>query len=302
MNKNFIFIALLFFSISSAQYPRVVEKQLIISQHNGVNSALAHLGQHTNPHEIPQITIWLHATKFISLLGDYFHATPRSGLVHISEFNWMYRLKSLLETLSKSDPLLFPIEHMYAFGWSGSLSFEDRKNESHNLYAAIKELIQAYQRKYKVIPHIRLISHSHGGNVILNMAHIKEKGCSFKVDIVLLGCPVQHATKHFVHDDLFEKIYSFYSTQDWIQAGDPQGFYVHEGNSDVHWEFSDRVFPFDKKLAQTHIKVNGSGVWHMGYIRHYFLGILPRLLKEIDLWETETPKASYQERILSVKV
>jgi hypothetical protein len=301
MNKNFIFITLLFFLTIKAHFPRVIEKQVTISAQS-THSALAHLGQHTRAHEIPQVTIWIHATKFLSLLGDYLHATPRSGLIHISEFSWTYRLKSLLETVSKADPLSYPIEHMYAFGWSGSLSFEDRKKESHHLYASIKELIGAYQKKYTVMPHITLITHSHGGNVVLNLAHIKEQNIPFKVNAIFLGCPVQHATKHFIHDEIFEKIYSFYSAQDWIQAGDPQGFYVHETNSNIHWELSDRVFPFDKKLMQTHIKINGSGIWHLGYIRHYFMAILPQLIKEIDQWETESPHLAYHERILSVKV
>ncbi len=302
MNKSFIYLTLFVFSILNANYPLIIEKQLTISSQNGINSALAHLGQHTNPHEKPSITIWVHATKFLSIVGDYLHATPRSGLIHISEFSWMYRLKSLLETLSKGDSLAYPIEHMYAYGWSGALNFEDRKRESHNLYVAIKELTRVYQKKYNVIPHITLITHSHGGNVVLNMAHIKEKDSPIKVDAILMGCPVQHATKHFVHDDLFEKVYSLYSMQDWIQAADPQGLYSHAANTDVHLEFSDRIFPFDKKLRQTHIKINGSGIWHLGYIRHYFLALLPQLIKEIDQWETEIPHMAHQERILSVRV
>jgi len=300
MKKNIIFVVLagLSFNAEAYQYT-IVQKQILIQQHNANQpTGLEHLTPKENV--VPNVTIWVHATKFMSFVGDYAHATPRPGLIHISEFSWTYRLKSLLQTISAADPIQFPLEHLYAFGWSGVLSFDERKKEAQNLYNAIKLLMVTYKNKYGVEPHITLIGHSHGGNVILNVARVKDKDFTTKITAIMLGCPVQHETQEAIHDPLFEKVYSFYSESDWIQAGDPQGFYLNDTNHERHWELSSRMFCFDAKMRQAQLQINSWGIWHLGYIRHYFLEILPRLVKELDAWEIEMPSRPLQERVLLV--
>jgi hypothetical protein len=284
-------------SLFAAQSP--LERLVAIVGNNPSQvTGLEHLAEKAEI--VPQVTIWVHATKFVGFASDFIHATPRSGLMHISEFPWNYRLKNLLETLNSADPRAFPREHMYAFGWSGSLSFEERLKEGGNLYRALKVLIPAYKNKYGVEPHITFITHSHGGNVVLNIPNFIEKDFKHKATAIFLGIPVQKETKEIIHNPFFERIYSFYSHNDWIQAGDPQGFYINNSNNERHWEFSERTFCGDKKLSQAHLKINGEGIWHLGYIREYFVSILPRLVQELDLWEDQSPSSLGQERVLSV--
>jgi len=75
----------------------------------------------------------------------------------------------LAESLEPEDQ----VNHFYTFGWSGLLSQSRRRKEAIRLFNAIKEEIEKYHRQ-DIYPKIRLISHSHGGNLILNLAAINK--------------------------------------------------------------------------------------------------------------------------------
>lgn len=61
----------------------------------------------------------------------------------------------------------------YTFGWSGLLSQAQRRIEAVRLYNALATEVTHYQRT-GVKPKIRLIAHSHGGNLCLNLAAIND--------------------------------------------------------------------------------------------------------------------------------
>lgn len=65
------------------------------------------------------------------------------------------------------------INHFYTFGWSGLMSQYRRRYESIRLYNHLTEEIEKFERQ-GIHPKIRLIAHSHGGNVCLNLAAIKK--------------------------------------------------------------------------------------------------------------------------------
>lgn len=61
----------------------------------------------------------------------------------------------------------------YAYGWSGLLSQQRRRREAIRFYNEICEELERLEREEGVIePKIEIISHSHGGNVSLNMAGV----------------------------------------------------------------------------------------------------------------------------------
>lgn len=62
--------------------------------------------------------------------------------------------------------------HFYTFGWSGLISQDRRRSEAFRLYNALSEEVEQF-RKRGIDPKIRLISHSHGGNLCLNLAAIE---------------------------------------------------------------------------------------------------------------------------------
>lgn len=63
--------------------------------------------------------------------------------------------------------------HFYTFGWSGLLSQNRRRKEAIRFFNEIKEELVKYH-KQGIHPKIRMISHSHGGNLILNLAAINK--------------------------------------------------------------------------------------------------------------------------------
>ncbi|MFH1254283.1 MAG: hypothetical protein V1646_02515 [bacterium] len=115
--------------------------------------------------------------------------------------------------------------HFYAFGWDGYLSQKSRLSNAKILYSSlineinkIKSNLNLKDKDLELI----LIGHSHGGNVLLNLAKMnKEINGNLKVDkLILFGAPVQSETEELINDEMFRKIYSLYSTNDIVQIMD----------------------------------------------------------------------------------
>ena len=242
--------------------------------------------------QAPRITVWVHGTKLFGPVSTLVHASP-AGLHHLDKVPKKHRLRSVVASLVQHAPDRFAPAHCYLFGWSGKLCFKKRKEEAATLYSYLKKLNDTYVAQYKVKPEITVITHSHGGNVVLNMAHAKSIKDDLKLNVVLLACPVQHETKDLVKDPLFEKVYALYSTVDLLQIIDPQGLYETAGNEKKHMEFSEREFPAHTNVRQAEVKINGYGVSHIGFTSKKFMRLLPSLLEELEAWEHDSPATTH---------
>lgn len=222
------------------------------------------------PPKAPIVTVWVHGTKpelppFLSkmtknitlLLSD-----DSKGLCKIAQSDAYHYPSLRAQALAVADPTHFSIEHFYTFGWSGNLTLEARKNASFDLFYELKELTLTYQKKYNCSPEIVLISHSHGGNVILHLAEITDPD-NFKLKIakaVLLACPVQKHTNHLIGSPIFERIYSLHSHTDMIQIADPQGLH-HRKEKITRPLLSTRHFDAHPKVAQALIRWKEYPLW-----------------------------------------
>ena len=209
------------------------------------------------------------------------------GLAKVASYEPKCQLHKIATTLCSSDPEQYDFEHFYTFGWSGKLCFKARLQAAQELYNALCELERHYQNAYGVKPRFRIITHSHGGNVALNLANVQEPDKPLEIDeLILLACPVQCATKSSVTADCFVKVYSFYSSVDMFQVIDPQGLYKERSEN----TFSQRQFDHGEKLRQAKIKINGRSLMHIDFIFTTFIKHLPQLSKEIDhLYEIVIP-------------
>jgi len=111
----------------------------------------------------------------------------------------------------------------YTFGWDGRLSHSSRVKYSKILYHQITNEIENLKSQNSIDKvELIFIGHSHGGNVLLNLANFCNNfDNKLIVDkLILLGTPVQSETAHFVKNTMFKKIYSFYSSADLIQVID----------------------------------------------------------------------------------
>lgn len=252
----------------------------------------------------PYVTVWIHGTRALKPLDEYAHAAPtKAGIQSMENLTDKHRLKKIAQTLATADPIKYPFEHFYAFGWSGDLSFETRRAEAERLHKGLNELVDSYTKKYGHAPFIRLITHSHGGNVALNLATIEHTNKNWFInEAILLACPVQHTTEQLIASPLFGKVYSLYSTLDSLQVADPQGLYKKERKPGTKELFSQRRFPDNEKLTQIKLRINNHGVPHLGFILRNFLKHLPAIINYLDQWESEQPHRENEVRQLTIRM
>jgi pimeloyl-ACP methyl ester carboxylesterase len=181
--------------------------------------------------------------------------------------------------LYNADPSMFPLESFYLFGWQGALSIKAREDAAEELYQALKD---------SPVP-VRIIGHSHGANVALNLAKIAKKynDTHFKIErIILLAIPVQKITEDYVTDPIFENAYSFYSLADNTQTLDPQGMYEEAQRRKRNGEevpfFSRRYFKTSNNLCQIKTHIYKRSIGHLKFIGTKFLNCLPAAIKLAD--------------------
>jgi len=226
----------------------------------------------------PTITVWIHGTRNsqrIPLPGLHTIFKTIRGLHHASAYKNMRlnNMTQVIKRLNQADPQQFPLKNLYVFGWSGLLGVKRRKNAAENLYNELSRLISKIKKKEGVEPKLRVITHSHGGNVSLHLAEIqKNKKTKIKIDeLVLLACPVQKRTSSYMSDTMFKTIYHFYSPIDLTQVIDPQ--IIQDPNMEGP-NFSERTFPEQKNLIQLDI----GPIMHVSFFGKRFLKRLPKLL------------------------
>jgi hypothetical protein len=195
------------------------------------------------------------------------------GFLHLDDLPKDHAFRALASALHEKSPQEFPLETFYFFGWSGALSHGARKKAAADLHACLTGFSCP----------VTLITHSHGGNVALNLACILENGQqTFCIErLILLACPVQDITENHVHSSLFKKIYSFYSAADILQVADPQAIF-----SDCTWPqtslFSRREFKNAPHVTQVKIKSDGRSLSHLAFIRPKFFRCLPDIIKILE--------------------
>lgn len=183
-----------------------------------------------------KITVWIHGTrgKEIVPVGissnmsqvEKAICTAPLGLHKANSIDKRFHNQTIARILSKAAPDAFSYKHFYSFGWSGKLDPAARKQASEQLYSELKQLVLSYIVQYAAVPEVTLITHSHGGNVALNLVHFHAEESPLCINrLVLLACPVQQETASLVDSTLFASVYALHSHADAIQILDPQGLH-----------------------------------------------------------------------------
>lgn len=123
----------------------------------------------------------------------------------------------LLQLFYKSFKQINPRDEieLYTFGWDGRLDKEKREKWGKILYQQLIEKVEENKNAS-----IEIYAHSHGGNVALNLATAeKELQQNLEIErLILLGTPIQEETSELSNSKIFKKIYSVYSTNDFMQT------------------------------------------------------------------------------------
>ncbi|HJM68800.1 MAG TPA: hypothetical protein QGF02_02530 [Candidatus Babeliales bacterium] len=236
--------------------------------------------------EPPTITVIVHGSKAPSTIAKLlcithkFRYTPM-GIYNAQYLDSTYSLHKMVTTLGGADPHQFPLRNVYLFGWNGQIDTAERRKAAEALYEELVELSKRYPQDMK----LQVITHSHGGNVVLNLPVIqKDKPVKVIIDkLVLLACPVQQKTAPNLTDPMFKKIISCISKADVIQLLDLQG--LHRENK--HQRrcgslFSKRRFEPQDNLVQVRIQSGMRDIGHIEFIRKHFIKKLPQVLNVID--------------------
>ena len=272
----------------TACYHKIIKKKLVVSYAKRLRPRMR-----TRP-STPSITVWIHGTRFIRrpMYDNFFKGTPRLKLAKYAPEE--YFLRTIAHTFSKTDPNRFPFQTFYLFGWSGKLRAAAREDAANHLYRDLSSLVAAYEKRYQKKPIIRIITHSHGGTVALNLAKVQSSPLFHIKELILLACPVQKNTRNCIADSLFEKVYALCSSLDMVQLLAPQiisnVYRTKKGHvrSKVEWPpFSERCFPGNPKLTQIKIKMNGRAIFHHEFNGKPFIKVLPRILTTINSWKDE---------------
>ena len=233
----------------------------------------------------PPITIWVHGTRFFHhrMFREFFHCP--NGLTKIATLEQHHYWRHVLNALSAGNPQQYPLKTCYLFGWPGRLSFIQREEYAQLLYAQLRDVIADYKQQYKCTPYIQVIAHSHGGNVVLNLANTKKAEDQDMIinKLILMACPVQAKTKNLIKDPMFKQVYVLYSHLDMIQVMDPQGLYKRKQETPTSF-FSKRRFPLKENVLQIKMRHNRHAVLHTEFSSPAFVYYLPRIIKEIDEW------------------
>jgi len=284
--------------LPSCIHKRYIDKQILY-----VSPEKKHPIKHI---QAPPVTIWVHGTLMFYKPFYYNIFNSKSCLIPTTLLPYNHKLRLISDALIEQDPASFTPEEFYAFCWSGKLQAFERKEAAKKLHEDLITLIDTYQKKYNCYPVIRIITHSHGGNVVLNMAKIKTDALhSISIQsLVLLACPVQENTQHLISSPLFKKIYSLYSSFDLIQIIAPQLKRKQRNDTSIPKEkrpykkpaFSSRIFPHHPNIIQAKIKINNYPISHTHFSSIQFAEILPSILKKLDSWHETHPNTQENNR------
>jgi hypothetical protein len=197
--------------------------------------------------------------------NKYLHqntATQGLGLVYINPLNEVCQsgaqtMKNLFELAHVFYKSEYTHRRYYTFGWNGLLNMKERYSEAERLYHALEKEVILLRSK-GIEPHIHIIAYSHGGNVALNLAKIKEENITpphFSIEqLVLLATPIQKETDYLVGDtSFFKKSYLFYSTEDQVQTSD---FFSTQKELFSRRKFTSRIhFKLPTTLTQVRIRL-----------------------------------------------
>jgi hypothetical protein len=241
----------------------------------------------------PTITIWVHGTSLLTRFAFQEILYGPAGLSNVCDVPKSCHMHKIAHNLSALDPDRFQMKNFYTFCWSGKLDFNERKKAAEDLYAALTTVATQYKEQHGVSPVFRIITHSHGGNVALNLAEVKGEKTPFTVsELILLACPVQERTKKCIEDPLFKRVYSLFSRGEFLQVADPQGIYKENNNYPL---FSKRLFPDNQKLSQAEIKIYGRSILHSEFIFGHFVNKLPAILNVLDKEKQMVTKVSKKD-------
>jgi hypothetical protein len=161
----------------------------------------------------------------------------------------------------------------FLFGHLGLLCYKYRAEAAITLYHHLVDTVEELKKKYRHV-YVEIVTHSHGGNIALNLAHAEHlyKRDLHVDDLIMYGSPIQIETASYAYDSLFDRVINCYSEGDSIQANDRFSTTIHKS----YKRFYDTALTIDRPVTHTKIydvrllvnnnakKFGHSNMWQLG--------------------------------------
>ena len=238
-------------------------------------------------HSPSNITIFIHGSRSAAKYVLPQKYQSKQGLYPVIDYSVDSHYYEIAEIFQEKDPATFSMKNYYVFGWDGALSFDVRKKLAQKLRNQLEPVLDAYKQKDGCYPEVTIITFSHGGNIALQLADfLGEVESKYnKVNLLLIGCPVQATTEHMIASSYFNHVSVVSSRGDVIQRMDPHNLYGPERDEKTRL-FSRRFFDvenFDNfvqnKIDQYAVTVNGKILGHVDLFRSFMIHI-PYVLEQ----------------------
>ncbi len=240
------------------------------------------------------LTIWVHGTKPSQAFTKAKKLKP-SQMFYIPDLPTSHSAHIRLTLLEELDPDNFSLQHSYWFKWSGTATVKARRIAGEKLLHDVQKIITYYRDVLNYDPRITIMTHSHGGNVLIRaMQHAEKNNIDITIDrTILFACPVFTKTKQHITLPQFKQVIVFFSPTDIIQVMDPQKITQFKFNKkkylsffkafDAQWKknksfFTKRIFTQDDpRVVQFKTIWRAGAPWHR--VKH-----LP-LMKKTHGWK-----------------
>lgn len=138
----------------------------------------------------------------------------------------------------------------FLFGHLGLLCQQYRADAGAELYNHICDTVAELHKQYSHV-RVRIVTHSHGGNIALNLAraeHLYNRKLVVD-DLIMYGAPIQVETAAYAYDPVFVRVVNCYSEGDSIQSNDRFSTAQHKS----YRRFYDEELVIDR--PETHTKI-----------------------------------------------
>lgn len=254
-----------------------------------------HGTQRTATAWIPKTTTWAY---------NFTHY--KKGLHRALDIPHDYIYSHVVRHISEGDSKKFPLEHCYVFCWSGKLSHEARLEAAKELHVSLQELLKQFPQP----PFITIITHSHGGNVALNIMNLPDKKEYAINRLIMLANPVQQTTQACAEDStVFKEILAPHSHGDLFQVAAPQqnptnsivfdrSFFTDPEKIKVFLlsclpPFSQRHFPKNSRVKEIAITYKKRPISHLGFMLPSFTTQLGTILDKLETHNFATGEMEY---------
>jgi pimeloyl-ACP methyl ester carboxylesterase len=142
----------------------------------------------------------------------------------------VYPIIAGYDAVSHQAGVACPDERYLLYGWNGLLSNKARRKAGYALYDQLADYVDQVRNETGADPVVRIVAHSHGGNVALWLAEAEQEyERNVSVDVLcMLGTPIQNETGDCIASPFFKNITSLYSHGDGVQSSDYFSTSVHQ--------------------------------------------------------------------------